>query len=221
MKAQSITTVLKFNVFVLFPFALILLFLAFFYGCQRAEEPGKEAVRLVTTENLQTAYAKSVRHQRMYARFVEQAEKEKNTGVANLFRAAAKSEEIHAANHARLLQSGGVTAVVPPDDPVTVGTTIQTLKMAVSSEEIETESMYPNLLHTAELEKLPEAVDQFAKTRDADARQLELFRLALDHNGKADKAPYFVCPGCGYILTSASTDECPTCHSAKSSFLKI
>jgi rubrerythrin len=183
-------------------------------------DPAKKP-QSITTENLQIAYGKSVKYQHMYALFAERAAKERLKNIALLYRAIARSEEIHATKHATLLHSRGSEAKFPEMDSLAIGTTLQTLKMALSSEEIEVESMYPNLLRTAQLEKDTAAIEQFSNTKDADARQTVLLQEAIDKGLNIQTVPYIVCTGCGYIMTSDATDECPTCHAKKSMFEKI
>ena len=193
--------------------AILLFFCSLFLicSCQKTEVK-KETKPVVTIANLQTAYAKAVKYSNMYNLFVKQAEKERNKNVANLYRAVAHSEEIRATNHANLLRSYGVEPVLPPEEIITVGTTMQTLKMALSSEDIQFNDIYPNMIRTAELEKDTAAVEQFTKARDADARHRELFFQALNTTVKAAKVEYICCSRCGYIFTSDKTDECPICN---------
>ncbi|HJW28295.1 MAG TPA: ferritin family protein [Saprospiraceae bacterium] len=208
--------------FFLFPFFAALALFTLPYGCKQEQQSDQQKqVTQITLENLQIAYGKSVKHKAMYETFAQRAEKERLREVANLYRAVAHSEGIHAYNHAQLMRSHGIDAKMPALDSLSIGTTLQTLKMALSSEEIEVESMYANLIRTAEMEKFPEAVQQFENTRNADTRQMELMKEALDKNGKIVKSPYFVCAGCGFIMTSDKTVECPTCHAKKDRFQKI
>ena len=221
MKGWSLFPLIRFRLLALIPSGITLALIALLSGCQQKEPEPPKPTAVITLDNLQTAYAKSVKYQNMYSRFVKQAEKEKMKSVADLYRAAARSEEIHAAQHASLMRSRSVEPQAPVIDSITVGTTLQTLKMAVSSEEIEAESMYPNLIHTAELENFSEAVEQFKFVRDADARHNELFQEALNKAGKIPKVPYYICSKCGFIMTSNKTEECPTCHTKKDKFEKV
>ncbi|HZY09666.1 MAG TPA: rubrerythrin family protein [Bacteroidota bacterium] len=189
-------------------------------GCKQKSEEPKVTKPMVSLENLQIAYGKALKYQRMYQLFTAQAERERNTQVTLLYKALASSEEIHSNNHAKLLRAQGSEPKQPVYDSVVVGKTLQTLKMALSSEEIEVQSMYPNLIRSAELEKFQEAQNQFQTTLDADARHVELLNDALDRNGKIPKTQYLVCQGCGYIATS-TIDVCPLCQSNKETFKKI
>lgn len=189
-------------------------------GCQKSEEPKEAPKTLVSVENLQTAYGVQLKRARMYELFVPQAEKEKYRGVAALYRALNRSESIHAAMHASLLRKHGAEPGQPKFDSTVVGTTMQTLKMALSCEELEHGSMYPNLSRTAALEEFQEGVDQFTMITAVEERHIELLREAQDRMGRID-AKFLVCPGCGYVVTSDQTEECPVCKAAKPKFEKI
>ncbi len=191
------------------------------FGCSKKKEPPKEQQPTVTLENIQTAHTKAMRYAFMYTKFISGMEKQKNKELAALYRAIARSEEIHATQHAGLLRSKNIEPPSAQYDSITVGNALQTLKMAIGSEQLEAETMYPNLLRTAEAEQFQAAAEQFSSFRDADARQLELLKSAQDTNGKVKSVPYFLCPKCGYILTSEESSECPTCKTTKDKFEKI
>ncbi len=207
--------------YVVFPFAVVMLMLVFLFGCQQKKEPPKAQEPTITLENLQTAYAKAVRYNFMYSKFAPQALKEKNKEIYNLYLAIARSEQVHADQHATLLRSKGIEPKQPSIDSVSVGTLLQTIKMALSSEEIETMSMYPNIMRAAEAEKFTAAFEQFQFCMDGDERQEELLKDAQDHNGKIKVTQFSVCPLCGYIVTSAEPEECPTCKTKKDKFIVI
>jgi rubrerythrin len=221
MKAHEMYNRTLFQVLLVSLFGIPFLLLAFNFGCQKQKEDQGETKQKVTVENLQTAYAKSVNYVRMYNLFTRRAEKDRLLNVAHLYRAVARSEQVHANLHAQLLRQYGVEPVTPQEEAVTVGTTLQTLKLASSSEEIEYGKMYPNLIHTAELEKDSAAAAQFRLTQEVDTEHGELFKEALERAGRIPKASYYICTGCGYIMTSEKTDECPVCHSRKDKFEKI
>jgi rubrerythrin len=93
--------------------------------------------------------------------------------------------------------------------------------MALSSEEIERNSMYPNLVRTATLEEFPAGNEQFGRMHAIEERHVELIEQALGKEGRLPRAEYYVCPTCGYILTSARTEECPVDQTVKASFLEF
>jgi len=219
---NDMSTRIQFHILVIIPFGIALFVIAFLlYGCGEKSAEESAPKQTITNENLQTAYMKQMRHSFIYGKFIRQAEKEKLPNVANLYRAISRSEQIHANNHAALLRERGFEPKTPLYDSVAVGTIVQSFKMAISSEDIEAESMFPNLIRTAGLEKDTVAMNQFQQTMEADNRQNELFKDASDHQGRIPKVPYLLCPACGYIITSESTDQCPVCHTGKSTFEKM
>jgi rubrerythrin len=221
MKTREKLNQALFQLLILVIFGVPFLLLVPYIGCQKQKEESKEMKRSITVENLQTAYAKSVNYAHMYVLFVKRAEKNHLLNVADLYRAVCRSEQVHADLHAGLLRKNGIEPVAPQGENVAVGTTLQTLKLSMSSEEVEFGSMYPNLIHTAELEKDSTAAAQFRMTKEVDSQHAELFKEAFDRSGRIPKVQYFVCLGCGYILTSEKTEECPICHSKKDKFERV
>lgn len=122
---------------------------------------------------------------------------------------------------ASLMRSKGVEVVPFKVDSIAVGTVMQTLRLASSDENLEIESMYPNLIRSSELEKFPEAAEAFRLCLAGDKRHVELFKEALDRGGTIVRTQYFVCASCGYILTSDKADECPCCHARKEKFERV
>jgi rubrerythrin len=211
---------LQFSALLAAPFLLSFFLLATFFGCTSEQPKPAAAVVPVTVENMQIAYAKEVKYAHMYGDFVTEAVKERLPNIAQRYRAIARSEEIHAGLHAAFLRQHGAEPRVPVIDSVTVGKTLQTLKMSISSEEIETESMYPNLIRTADLEKLADAKDQLTQVRGADVRHTELLQEVLDKSGQIAKSPYLVCQQCGFILTAPAA-ECPNCKATSATMEKV
>lgn len=185
-------------------------------GCARqGEEKPKPTV---TLENLQSAYAKELKFRHMYLQFATQAEKERLSGAARLYRALARSEALHAASHAGLLRSLGGSPVEPTMEPVVVGKTMQTLKMALSSEAIEAGHFYANLIKTAQAERVSEAVRQFTSVHDADAGHAELLSKAIRASGAVPAKSFSICPVCGYVMTPESVKDCAGCGVRKENF---
>jgi rubrerythrin len=189
-------------------------------GCKQDSQPKDEKKTLVTLENLQTAYGVAMKRAKMYELFIPRAEKEKFKGIAALYRALHRSEAIHARLHADMLRKHAMEPVVVQFDSTIIGTTMQTLKMATSCEELESGSMYPNLARTAGLENFQEGIDQFNMLKPVEERHVELLKEAQDKAGNIG-AKYLVCPGCGYIITSDQTEECPVCKAPKAKFEKV
>ncbi len=220
MKRQFLITHFQSFVFLVLPSAIFLFLAVMVFGCQKKADE-QSAKPGITLENLQTAHAREARLAYTYNLFADKLGKSGYKNVSRLYRAAARSEEIHAANHAALLKKNGIEPKAYVPTPVAVGTVLQTFRMALSDEGIEVESMYPNLAKTAAMENFPEAAEQFNHAKNADAQHVALFKDALDRGGILSTAQYFLCPDCGFIITSDKTTECPECHTPKAKFEKI
>lgn len=179
-------------------------------GCRQQEEIEKKP--LVTPENLQTAYNREARLAHTYGLFAKKAEKEYLPNIAKLYRAAAASEAIHAAAHIEQMKALGAVPKPYTPEKVVVGTTMQTLRMASSDEQIEAESMYPNLIATAEAEKLNDIAAQFRKFQRADEQQQKMFKEAFEKNGAITRVPFYICPKCGGFVLSSKNPGCPDCR---------
>jgi rubrerythrin len=190
-------------------------------ACQKKPQSANPASARATIANLQTSYSCAKKRLLWYSRFSENAEKEHLSNVAALFKAIARSEEIHAANHANLLRMAGVEAREQPIDSIPMGVTRQSIKMALSMESFECESLYPSVLRAAEAEKWLEAATQFKQTKGADARHQTLLKQASEFSGNMARTTYYICPGCGYIATTEQTELCPICSMKNEKFVRI
>ena len=197
--------------------ALVMLLVVSFNGCSKKEEPKPN----VTIGNLKLAYLSEVKHASWYEAFAKQAQKENLGEVAVMFRALSQSEKVHADNMANLLKAKGVEAVAPTVEAPPAGKTKQYLKLASSSEGVETESMYPAFVQKAELERDSVAAQMFRETLEADARHGRLLTRAMEQETNISHLPYMMCPKCGYIIGSEKDEECRVCKAKKETFKKI
>jgi rubrerythrin len=92
--------------------------------------------------NLLAAYEGEVNAQARYKAFAVKAEFEGLPRAASLFRAAARAEEIHANNHARVIRRMGGNARAEIR-PFSVRNTLQNLRSALFGEQVEIDSLYP------------------------------------------------------------------------------
>jgi rubrerythrin len=220
MKRQLFITHFQSFVFLVLPAAIFLFLAVMVFGCQKKNNE-QSAKPTITLENLQTAHGREARLAYTYNLFAGKLGKAGYKNVSRLYRAVGRSEEIHTALHAALLKKNGIEPKPYEPTPVVVGTVVQTFHMALSDEGIEVESMYPNLAKTAAMENFLEAAEQFNHVKNADAQHVALFKDALDRGGNIPTVPYFICPECGFIMTSDKTAECPECHTPKAKFEKI
>jgi rubrerythrin len=163
-----------------------------------------------STENLKAAFAGESQASRKYLYFSEKADKEGQSQIARLFRAASEAETVHARNHLRVL--GGI------------GSTADNLKDAINGEFEEFNAMYPEFIKTAQAEKNTMAEMTFNSANKVEKVHHGLYEKALKSLNEgvkqADK-PYFVCQVCGHTVEGEAPDKCPICGALKSQFKKI
>jgi rubrerythrin len=172
-----------------------------------------------TISNLLAAFEGESNANAKYVAFAVKADADGWHGAASLFRAAAQAEQIHAANHARVIRQLGGEASCEIE-PVDVKTTLENLKTALAGEQFEIDSIYPDFIKEANEHENTAAVRTFTWAMEAEKTHARLYTeaIALIEAGKKDawaRAPrdFYVCAACGY--TSESPDEherCPVCN---------
>ena len=101
-----------------------------------------------TIKNLLAAYAGESNTRAQYKAFATQADAEGLPGIASLFRAAARAEQIHAGNQARVLRQMSAEARAEVS-AVKVRSTLENLRTALAGEKYEIEEMYPDFIAEA------------------------------------------------------------------------
>lgn len=177
-----------------------------------------ETVVKSTLENLQAAYNGESNAKARYHAFAAKADAEGYKSVSALFRAASRSEGIHAAKHAIVIKALGA---VPKADieKVDVKSTKENLKTAIKGETYEKESMYPAFIKQAKKDKNSGAVISFKGALATEKEHAKLFAQALrelDSWKKAGKV-FYVCQVCGFTMAK-SLPKCPVCATPKSKF---
>jgi rubrerythrin len=177
--------------------------------------------------NLVTALEEELKTFAAYKAFARKADEEGLCGLASLFRAAARGEQIHANNHARVIRHMG--ALAPSDAPEPrVESTFENLRTALVEERFETDYLYPTFLTAAVPLFDSTAARSFHWALEADKSHSRLFSEAialLNANAKADWAyaahDFFVCALCGYTLQGRESENCPGCNLLWEKFEKI
>jgi rubrerythrin len=172
-----------------------------------------------TISNLLAAFEGESNANAKYAAFAVKADADGWHGAASLFRAAAQAEQIHAANHARVIRQLGGEASCEIE-PAEVKSTIENLKLALAGEQFEIDSIYPEFIKEAEGHENTAATRTFSWAIEAEKTHARLYTeaIALIEAEKKEAwvgAPrdFYVCAACGY--TSESPDEherCPVCN---------
>ena len=174
-----------------------------------------------TVENLQTAFNGESNAHARYLAFAVKADQEGYAGVASLFRAAARAEEIHAANHLAEIQKLGVSARAKIDPPV-VKSTKEKLEVAIRGQRYERDIMYPDFYKQARAVGNTDAFRTFNYAREAEAEHAKLFEEAYSNlDNMRGKTAYYVCTVCGFTTTNLDFAKCHTCFSAKEKFVAV
>ena len=162
-----------------------------------------------TQENLKVAFAGESQANRKYTAFAQKAEKDGYPRIANLFRAAAEAETIHALAHFQNM--GGV------------GTTLENLKAAIAGETYETETMYPPMVAEAEKEK-HKAKTMLKWACEVEQVHADLYKQALAslETGKdLDTLDVYICPLCGHLELGKAPEKCPVCNLPGAKYAKV
>ena len=164
-----------------------------------------------TSQNLAAAFAGESQANRKYLFFAKKADKEGQTQVARLFRAAAEAETVHALNHFGVMGNFGDAAA--------------NLKAAIQGEHDEFTDMYPGFIETASEERQPQAEMSFMRANSVEEIHHDLFTGALkavESGEKLADKPYYVCQVCGNtILGEPTFMNCPICGAPRAQFKRV
>lgn len=191
--------------------------------------PGTAIEISATSENLLAAFEYEINTRSQYDVYAARVHTEGlYRGVVSLFRAVARAEEIHAANHVLALKkSGGTIKCEFKSFPA--GTTLEQLKIALDCERHEIETLYPKFLEDAEADKNAQAIRTFRYALQAEKSHVQLFSRAIELVESSPTDPwianahsFYVCPGCGFVSeTRDRNQECPVCAGLQRWFEKI
>lgn len=163
-----------------------------------------------TTKNLEYALSGECQANRKYLAFAEIADKEGYPAVARLWRAAAAAEAIHANNHMRVLGM--------------LKSTEGNLRSAVTGEQYEFETMYPEFVKTAKEAGKPEAAKSMEYAFKVEQLHHKMFKedlKELEEHKRPELVAYWVCSVCGNTVPKSPPEICPICSSPKSKFFEI
>ena len=175
-----------------------------------------------TLENFQTAFNGESNAHARYLAFAAKADQEGYGGVASLFRAAARAEEIHASNHAEQIRKVGGNPQAKVETPV-VKSTRENLEVAIRGEIYERDHMYYDFRKQAWALGNRDAVRMFNYAREAEAEHTALFMEAYGNleNLRGKGQTYYVCTVCGYTTKDPEFAKCHTCFSPKEKFQQV
>jgi rubrerythrin len=156
----------------------------------------------MTEEFLRSAFAGESQAHMKYLAFADRAEKEGKPRIANLYRAIAHAERVHATNHLEALAG--------------VQDTGANLLTAKAGEDYEIDEMYPAYLETAERQGEKKAARSMRFALEAEKIHSELFakaKEAVDAGEDIGEVKVWVCPICGFtVLGDEVPARCPVCN---------
>jgi rubrerythrin len=163
-----------------------------------------------TQDNLMAAFAGESQARNMYTFYAQVARKEGYHYIAKIFEETALNEMRHAKDEFRLAGKLGDTAA--------------NLRAAISGEDHETKSMYPEFAAQAQAEGYKEAAILFrmiarieAEHRNRYAKVLEMVEKGTVY--KRDQPIRWKCSVCGYIHEGTEPPgKCPCCQHAREYF---
>jgi rubrerythrin len=179
-----------------------------------AEEAGK-----TTLDNLQAAFNGESNAKARYEAFAVKADEEGYKSVASLFRAAAKSEGIHAVKHGEMIKKMGAEAKATIEK-ADVKSTKENLEASIKGETDEKDSMYPAFIKKAQDEKNMGAAVTFKGAMAAEVEHAKLYSLALKEldSWKPAGKEFLVCQICGFTTMDQGMKQCPVCAAPRSKF---
>jgi rubrerythrin len=165
----------------------------------------------MTKDHLKAAFAGESQAYMKYTIFGEQADKEGKPRIANLFRAIAYAEKVHASNHLKALGM--------------VGSTANNLLAAKGGEDYEVDQMYPAFLAVAEMQSEKAAVRVMNYALEAEKIHSDMYaaaKAAVDAGEDISEVKAWVCPVCGFtVLGDDLPDRCPVCNALKKVFIEF
>jgi len=172
---------------------------------------------LAVIRHLETAFEEETKNTANCRAYAARADEEEFHGIASLFRAIARAEQIHAANHARVLRPMSGRAAVQIPLPQVEGS-LENLRTALADQRFEVDYLYPTFLTAAVPLIDSTAIRTFHWALEADKSHVRLLwelipRVGADKTGWA-YAPhdFYVCALCGYVAQNPESENCPSCN---------
>lgn len=172
----------------------------------------------VAVNNLVAAFDNEMSAHARYLAFAGKADEEGLGGIASLFRASARAEQIHADNHARVIRHMGGDIDATPQS-AEVRTTLENLSSAESFGQVEINSLYPTFIRqvSSHLDTRVERTLTLAVESEKSHLRLHSSARSLLEAGKTSSwigtaQGFQVCSVCGYIAETREGDSCPVCN---------
>ena len=188
-----------------------------------------------TAKKLFTAYVGESQARNRYTFFSKVAKKEGYILVSEIFLETANQEKEHGSWFYKMLQefkkeeSFDEMKVLPDAEfPTTHGNTIENLKSAIAGENLEWQTLYPDIVETAEKEGYPDIAKRIRAIIRAEKHHSERYGKLLKLVGddaffKRGKKIVWVCMECGYEVEMdelPANFKCPSCDHPRAYYRK-
>ncbi len=175
-----------------------------------------------TMANLQAAYNGESNAKAKYPASTRKADEEGFGAATSLFRAAARAEEVHAANHARVIRKLGGEPAAKIETP-TIASTKDAIESAIKGESYERDTMYPDFIAAARADGEKDAVETFSLAKTAEAEHAKLYQAALSElkAGRSAAKKLYVCTVCGLTTTNLDFSKCRSCFQPKDKYVEV
>jgi rubrerythrin len=163
-----------------------------------------------TLQRLQVAYSTEMNAFERYRAFAEKADSEGYAGVAILFRAVARSEQIQYTNLIDAIRQLGFAPQATGETPI-IESTKENLQTAVNkSEGFDRENLYPLYIKRAKAEGNPYGAKILDNLKQGEAQNARLFKTALKSMDQMKRAGtgYFVCASTAFVATAIDAGHC-------------
>jgi rubrerythrin len=176
----------------------------------------------ITMANLMDAYNRESNAREKYLAYAQKADQEKYHKVAELFRGAAKSEEIHLALYVKNITKLGGTPTTDIKTPM-VKSTSENLAETINEIGDETGTLYPKYLAQAQADKIQEGIMSFSAGKKIRDNQKVIFDKAMADIGSWKKASggFYVCKVCGNLTEKLDFAKCEVCGAPVTEFVKV
>jgi len=188
-----------------------------------------------TAKKLFTAYVGESQARNRYTFFSKIAKKEGYGLVSKIFLETADQEKTHGSWYYKMVQgfkkeeSFDEMKVLPDADfPTTHGTTIENLKSAIAGENMEWQTLYPDIVETAEKEGYSDIAKRVKAIIRAEKHHSERYGKLLKLVGddvffKRGEKVVWICLECGYEVEMDELPKkfkCPSCDHPRAYFRK-
>jgi len=188
-----------------------------------------------TAKKLFTAFCGESMARNRYTFFSKVAKKEGYALVSEIFLETANQEREHGSWFYKMLQgfkkeeSFDEMKVLPDAEfPTTHGTTVENLKSAIAGENMEWQTLYPDIAETAKKEGYPDITTRVRAIMVAEKHHSERYGKLLKLVGddaffKRGKKIIWICMECGFEVEMDALPqnwECPSCGHSRAYFRK-